>query len=180
MSLHDFSESPGKKVFFDRNGSHAGSFSSHSFLENSSTLFEVRSSPHSIRARGVERRSGQQGWDDLLRQQIEGLYVVTRDAAQEILEADVDQRLQPLDSLTRGCRKHGLLQEGEGLLGEAIQLRLDPRLSLGQDQRAELRRAEDRPVRTANLLTAALQDLELVAGVSGRVGAPGPPRRSHA
>src|SRR6266702_4341442 len=40
MSLHDFSESPGKKVFFDRNGSHAGSFSSHSFLENSSTLFE--------------------------------------------------------------------------------------------------------------------------------------------
>ncbi len=55
------------------------------------------SSPHSIRVRGVERRSGHNGRYDLLRQQIEGLYV--SDAAQEILETYVDQRLYPLDGL---------------------------------------------------------------------------------
>jgi hypothetical protein len=120
----------------------------------------------------MERRSGHNGRYDPLRQQIEGLYVVARDAAEEVLEAYVDQRLYPLDGLVRSCRQHSLLQEGEERLGEPIQLRLDPRRGLGQDQRTDMRRAEDRLVGTASLLTAALQDLELVACISGRVGPP--------
>jgi len=81
--------------------------------------------PQSIRARGVERRSGHNGRYDLLRQQIEGLYVVSRDAAHEILEAYVDQRMYPLDSVARRCRQHGLLQEGEERRRDLIQLCLD-------------------------------------------------------
>jgi len=128
----------------------------------------------------MERRSGHNGRYDPLRQQIQGLYIVARDAEQEILKAYVDQRLYPLDGLVRRCRQHCLLQEGEERLGEPIQLRLDPRRGLGQHQRAEMRRAEDRPVGTASLLTAALQDLELVAGIIWCVGPPGPTRRGHA
>ena len=82
---------------------------SYAFLEISSTRFEVRSSPHAIQARGVERGSGYNGRDDLLREQIEGLDVVASDAAQDILEADVDERLYPLDGLPRRGRYRGLL-----------------------------------------------------------------------
>ena len=128
--------------------------------------------PHSIRARGVQRRSGHNGRYDLLRQQIEGLYVGSRDAAHEILEAYVDQRLYPLDSVARRGRQHGLLQEGQERRRELIQLRLGCCPGLGQHQHAELHRAEDRPVGTASLLTALLQDLELVTGIIWCVGPP--------
>jgi hypothetical protein len=59
------------------------------------------------------RRSGYNGRYDLLRQQIEGLKVIDCDTAQEILEASVDQRLYPLDGVSRCCRHYGLLHEGE-------------------------------------------------------------------
>jgi hypothetical protein len=62
------------------------------------------SPPPAIRARGVDSPLGQQGRDDLLCQQREGLDVEALDAAQEILEADIDQRLHPLDGLPRRCR----------------------------------------------------------------------------
>ncbi len=87
----------------------------------------------------MERRSGHIVRDHLLCQQIVGFDVVTRDGADEILEAHVDQHLYPLDSLARRCRHQGLLHGGEERLGKLIQLRLDGRRGLGQDQRAEQR-----------------------------------------
>lgn len=53
-----------------------------------------------------------------LRQQREGLDVVASDTAQEVLEADVDKRLHPLDGVVGRGRHHGLPQEGLQRLGK--------------------------------------------------------------